>query len=371
MAQVDSDAANARIVQDQLAAAGAARPNVPPPPSRPVSARPPLIGAGAITAVWLILCAVYLLGMRDASAYLTLEQGILYGMAAVLPVMAVWLLAVGFVQMRALSHTSRLINESLLAMTYPGDDAQQRVAGLVRTLKSQAAELAKASDMARDRTEAMERTLQRQMEALAQASANVGKGSDEASATLTAQATALDGALEALRQRASGIETAIAGAAETLSRISSQSLENTRSAQSALANRTDELLGAAERASQRTEAISETYAGIIGKLDEATGTAARQIDEINLGYESQAQAMLSAGDALAAKMRDITELARKEVAAIEEAGERTRDRADRMEQTVAAHGKRLNGLAAETKAWIAQTADHFTLQAEFMKNLSA
>ena len=280
MAQSDGDGANARTVQGRLAES---------------AARPLLIGAAAISAMWLILCAVYLLALRDPSAYLTLEQGILYGMAAVLPVMAVWLLAIALVQMRALTHTSRLINDSLLAMTYPGDDAQQRVAGLVRTLKSQAAELSKASDMARDRTEAMERTLQRQMEALAQASASVDKGSGEASAALTAQATALDGALEALRQRANGIETAIAGAAETLSRISSQSLESARSAQTALASRSEDLLSAAERAARRTETISETYAGIVGKLDEATGTAARQIDAINLGYENQATGLGEGG----------------------------------------------------------------------------
>ena len=119
MAQVDVDAANARVVQGRLAAASAARADAPAPRPQPAPARGLLIGAAAVSALWLILCSVYLLALRDAAASLTLEQGILYGMAAVLPVMAVWLLAIGLVQMRALTHTSRLLDDSLVAMTYP------------------------------------------------------------------------------------------------------------------------------------------------------------------------------------------------------------------------------------------------------------
>ena len=373
MPQVDIDVANVRTMQSELAAAALPRSVATREPPVEASPRPLLVAAGLLSLLWLGLSGLYGFALyNDGSlASLALEQGVIYGIAFALPLLAIWLLTITLIQARALKHTSRLINDSLLAMTYPDDDARQRLASVMRGLSAQAEELSRASDLARGRADAVDQVLRRQTDALREASAAVEKGSGQAGALLTAQAGALDGALDALRERASGIEATIATAAENLARISSQSLESTRTAQAAMADRSDDLLTAAEQAARRTESISETYTGIVGRLDNATATAARQIEDINQGYAAQAQAMVAAGDTLAAKMREITELARREVTAIEEAGERSRDRASQMEQTVAAHGKRLSTLADETRSWINQTADHFALQAQFMKDLSA
>ncbi|MBI1181797.1 MAG: hypothetical protein GC201_14700 [Alphaproteobacteria bacterium] len=371
MPQVEVDVANVRTVQGELTpTAGPPRPVHEPP--RPGSSRHVLIVASVLSVIWLALCGLYAFYMQTSAALATVsvEQAVLYAMATILPLLAVWLVSINLLQARALRYTSELINDSLVSMTYPSDEAQQRVAWAVRNLKAQAAQLEHATELARERSEAMELMLRRQTDTLFEASDTLERGTGQARTVLDAQATTLGEALETLERRAAAIERAVGASVEKLSRTSAQSVEATRAAQALLANRSDDMLTAAERAAKRTEAISESYSRIVGQMDAATASAAKQIDEINRGYAAQAKAMMGAGDLLAAKMRDITEVTRREVIAMEEAGERSRYRAEKMEETVAAHGKRLNAIAEEAQRWIKQTSDHFSLQTEFMKGLS-
>jgi hypothetical protein len=372
MPEVEVDVANVRTVRGELApAAPSGRRDSPERPD-PAPTRPVLVAAALISLAWLALCGLYVFHMQTSTvlASVSVEQAVLYSMAVLLPLLAVWLVSINLIQARELRFTSRLINDSLVGMTYPSDEAQERVAWAVRNLKSQADQLRHATELARDRSEMMERMLRRQTDTLFEASDAVEKSTGQAGAALEAQNAGLTASLASLGSRAAEIEASIEAATAKLDAATEQSLERTRSAQAALANRADDLLTASERAAKRTEGISETYAGIIGHMDEATARAAAQIDEINRGYAAQAKAMMAAGDSLAERMREITEATRREVIAIEEAGERSRFRAEKMEETVAAHGKRLNELAEETQHWLRETADHFSLQAEFMKDLS-
>ena len=87
-------------------------------------------------------------------------------LAAILPILAVWLGAFNMMQAHELRQATALMSNSFLAMNYPTDQAKGRVAKVVESLSDQAATLNIATQRARDQIAEMEELFRRQTEIL-------------------------------------------------------------------------------------------------------------------------------------------------------------------------------------------------------------
>ena len=100
---------------------------------------------------WIVFCALYvdeLLGWENLQFSLPHETALIV-VAGVGPPLLLWVLLLYFVRASQIdSETERLLRH-FEAMTYPADDAQDRVAAISQSLKRQAQELQDTSDHVR------------------------------------------------------------------------------------------------------------------------------------------------------------------------------------------------------------------------------
>ncbi len=102
-----------------------------------------LYAGAAISAIWLALCGWYIhvsIGWQELLLLLPHEIGaFLMGIFA--PLAFVWLALFFFVRGQEMRDTAAVLGEELRRLTYPAEDAEERVQAIAASLRAQAEEL--------------------------------------------------------------------------------------------------------------------------------------------------------------------------------------------------------------------------------------
>src|SRR4051812_4900750 len=177
---------------------------------------------GAITATWLIVVAFYVsdeIGWGNVGMMLPHELGFsLSGVFA--PLAFLWLILLYAGANRGLDEATYALHRRLDQLTYPDDDAAERVAAVTRSLREQTRELSGASEMAAAEAERLRDRVGEQVQSLVGIAERMSSERMTLESSVQERATALTNAAD----RAQAASRAVAEALTTgLSALSNES----------------------------------------------------------------------------------------------------------------------------------------------------
>ena len=136
-----------------------------------------LATSAAISAIWLALCGWYIqvsIGWGELLLLLPHEIGaFLTGIFA--PLAFVWLALFFYVRGHEMRDTAAVLREELRRLTYPAEDAEEKVQAIAESLRAQAEELGAVSERAINQTQLLRDGLQMQSEQLETVSSRVAE----------------------------------------------------------------------------------------------------------------------------------------------------------------------------------------------------
>jgi DNA anti-recombination protein RmuC len=136
-----------------------------------------LIAGAAVSAIWLALCGWYIhtnIGWQELLLLLPHELGaFIVGIFA--PLAFVWVAFAYILRGRELHDTTEMLRAELQRLTYPAEDADERVHAVTESLRAQAEELGAVSDRAVNQAQMLRENLQAQSEHLETVSSRVAE----------------------------------------------------------------------------------------------------------------------------------------------------------------------------------------------------